>query len=219
MAFSAETLDFLFENRLHDNRDWFKAHKAEYETLVQKPMRAFAEQMTARLQKLDSELELQRVARIYRDTRFAKDSIFRENIWCTVGRSHDLYESLPSFYFDISPAGFEYGCGHYHTATPVMAAARKLILAKDPAAMEAMEAYRKQRTFKLYGDLYKRDHYPAESAENRDWLNRKTLGVSAQLHDFELLFSDALADRVFAQLKKIFPVYTFMLKANHIAGD
>ena len=27
MAFSAKTLDFLFENRLQDSRDWFLDHK------------------------------------------------------------------------------------------------------------------------------------------------------------------------------------------------
>ena len=32
MAFSAKTLDFLFENRLQDSRDWFLDHKDTYQT-------------------------------------------------------------------------------------------------------------------------------------------------------------------------------------------
>ena len=35
--FSQKTLDFLFENRLHDSREWFAQHKKEYQELVIQP--------------------------------------------------------------------------------------------------------------------------------------------------------------------------------------
>lgn len=37
--FSQKTLDFLFENRLHDSREWFAQHKKEYQELVIQPLR------------------------------------------------------------------------------------------------------------------------------------------------------------------------------------
>ena len=34
MAFSENTLDFLFENRVVDSKAWFEEHRAVYEALV-----------------------------------------------------------------------------------------------------------------------------------------------------------------------------------------
>ena len=39
MAFSAKTLDFLFENRLQDSRDWFLDHKDTYQAVLLEPMK------------------------------------------------------------------------------------------------------------------------------------------------------------------------------------
>ena len=30
MQFSQKSVDFLFENRLHDSREWFNAHKEDF---------------------------------------------------------------------------------------------------------------------------------------------------------------------------------------------
>ena len=38
MPFSIETLDFLSLNRAMNSREWFHAHRAEYESLVVAPM-------------------------------------------------------------------------------------------------------------------------------------------------------------------------------------
>ena len=32
--FTKQTLDFLFENRLHDSKAWFEEHKEDYNRLV-----------------------------------------------------------------------------------------------------------------------------------------------------------------------------------------
>ena len=38
MPFSEKTLDFLFENRLQDSKDWFDAHKPIYQQYVLEPL-------------------------------------------------------------------------------------------------------------------------------------------------------------------------------------
>ncbi len=38
MGFTQGTIDFLFENRLHDSREWFGEHKQDYKALVTEPL-------------------------------------------------------------------------------------------------------------------------------------------------------------------------------------
>jgi len=57
------------------SRDWFNAHKSEYEEGFVKPMQALLTEASARLDRSypDCELGEPKVFRIYRDVRFSKD--------------------------------------------------------------------------------------------------------------------------------------------------
>lgn len=220
MPFSPSTLDFLFENRLNDSKSWFNEHRDDYNNYVAKPFKEFTEALTPAMQNIDSLISHVRVSRIYRDARYARGkSIFRENMWCTFSRTHDLYKSLPSFYFEISGNGFDYGCGYYIAATESMNDLRSLILNDSPYFTAALEAFEAQSTFDLYGDMYKRDRYPAESDTKKNWLNRKTIGISAQSKDWELLFSDRLADKIAADFESVVPIYDLFLKAEEFSAE
>lgn len=220
MSFSPSTLDFLFENRLNDSKSWFNEHRDDYNNYVAKPFNDFTEALTPAMQNIDSLISHVRVSRIYRDARYARGkSIFRENMWCTFSRTHDLYKSLPSFYFEISGNGFDYGCGYYIAATGSMNDLRSLILNDSQYFTAALEAFEAQSTFDLYGDMYKRDRYPAESDAKKNWLNRKTIGISARSKDWELLFSDRLADKIAADFESIAPIYDLFLKAEESSAE
>ena len=39
-GFSPETIDFLWGIRLNNNREWFEAHKKQYQTTLYEPMKA-----------------------------------------------------------------------------------------------------------------------------------------------------------------------------------
>ena len=69
-GFSQGAIDFLWGIRFNNERGWFLAHKEEFLTLVDAPMRELAAQvsqaMTEEFPKLGLELK---VSRIYRDAR------------------------------------------------------------------------------------------------------------------------------------------------------
>lgn len=221
MPFSARTLDFLFENRLNNSREWFKEHKNEYKELVEQPFKEFTDKLAPYIADIDSGASLMRISRIYRDVRFVKDGfIFRENMWCTFGRMRDLYKAMPAFYFDISAAGFEYGCGYYCASSESMEAFRQLILSDSPYYIAAYNDFSNQDIFEMYGDIYKKNRFPAESPEKCSWLNRKTVGIcSPRNDDFELMFSDRLADRVGEDLQKMASFYDLLMKAEELAAE
>lgn len=220
MPFSAKTLDFLFENRMNDSKAWFTEHKEDYIRLVKEPFIEFTEALKPYIADIDSQMNTVRISRIYRDARFAKGrSVFRENMWCTFSRVRDLYKALPAFYFDISANGFEYGCGYYTASAESMDALRKLIISDNAAFAAALEAYNSQDIFELYGDMYKKNHFPGESEEKCFWLNRKTIGLTALSTDWELLFSDRLAEKIGEDFKKAAPVYDLFMKAEEAAAN
>ena len=216
MPFSAKSLDFLFENTLNDSKVWFNEHKEDYKQNVVLPFAELVTSLTDTMLEIDGDFicDPKKISRLYRDARYSKGkSIFRDYVWYSFSRSREAYDH-PGYYFSISPNGFDYGCGYYAASTETMNILRGLILSGDKTAKAALKAYKEQSVFELYGEMYKRDHYPDESPEKRDWLNRRQIGVSCESKDFQLLFSDRLAEKVAADFKAIAPVYKLFITAT-----
>lgn len=219
MPFTKKTLDFLFENCLHDSKEWYQEHKAEYKQYVAEPFSEFITALQPTINEIDSEITCnpKRFSRLYRDARYSRGGpIFREHVWCSFGRKTEQFEASPSFYFDVSPSGFEYGCGYYMASTATMNALRNLIIKKDKAFQEAIKAYENQNIFQLAGDLYKKNRYPDQSKRLCNWLNRKSIYLFCKDSNINLLCSEKLAERIAEDFLKIAPVYNLFLEAkNH----
>ncbi len=221
MPFSQASLDFLFENRLHDNKEWFNEHKADYKELVTEPMAQLILDVAPTMEKIDKQIicNPKRISRLYRDARMHPDSIFRDHIWYSFGRQKDGFNPRPEFYFSVGASGMSFGCGYYCPRPATMEAARQLILARDESFQKAFKAVEKQKTFSMYGDLYKRNKYPDQPPEICLWLNRKNLGLSADITDPEIMFGEALSAYVSGEFLKIAPIYDFYLKAETLATN
>ena len=98
MPISAKTLDFLFENKLNNSKEWYHAHKKEYTELVLRPLAELVVKLKPTMLELDPDLIVEprvtrSISRIYRDTRFSKDkSLYRDNMWLIFIRDKKLYE-------------------------------------------------------------------------------------------------------------------------------
>ena len=152
--FSQKTLDFLFENRLNDSREWFSDHKKEYQALVIQPLRQLVMDLSPTMLELDPEFTTEpkvdkTICRIWRDTRYSKDpSLYRDHMWIIFKRGGRMHGTdYPGMYFEISLDGFDYGCGFYHASTAFMNNLRTRILQSDPEFQAAQEAYLSQKVF------------------------------------------------------------------------
>jgi uncharacterized protein (DUF2461 family) len=67
--------DFFLALALHNDRDWFQAHRAEYEQGWAQPMASLMDEVRAGLRGAYGKRELgaPKVFRIHRDIRFSKD--------------------------------------------------------------------------------------------------------------------------------------------------
>ncbi|MBE6835276.1 MAG: DUF2461 domain-containing protein [Ruminococcaceae bacterium] len=220
MNFSKEGLDFLFENRLMDSKPWFIEHRDIYEEKVLEPMRELVEALAPTINEIDDRMICEpkigkSISRIYRDTRFTHDkSIFREKIWCVFLRDKKLYDGLPAFFVEVTPDGFSYGCGYYKASTASMERFRELILNDDRDYRAARKAVEKSEVFNLYAEKFKRTKFPNESEKKREWLDMKNIGAICYSNDFELLFSDRLADKIAKDFLSLKPFYKFLMKVE-----
>ena len=138
-------------------------------------------------------------------------------MWVAFTRDKKQYDSPCGFVMEFSPTGFRYGCGYWQAPPDIMAALRELILKNDPDFRAAKEAYDSQTVFQLEGDCYKRSRFPEQPEELREWLDRKNIDFMHNSKDFELLFSDRLADVLIRDLPLLKPMYALFLKAEMLA--
>lgn len=219
MPFSAKTLDFIFENRLHDSRQWFNEHKPEYRALVVEPFARLVSDLAPDMLKNDGQFVTdprvgRTICRIWRDTRYTKDpSLYRDSMWLIFKRDRMHSEDYPGIYFEIDGSGFHYGCGFYHASASYMNILRRMVLKQTPAFLAAQKAYTSQKMFTMEGECYKRPHFSDQPEALRNWLERRNIGFYADSKNFDLLFSDELAQTLKIDFKLLAPIYHLLLEA------
>ena len=225
MPFSAKTLDFLFENRLHDSRIWFEEHKEEYQKQVLFPLQELVRQLTPHVLKIDSQLTTEprvdrTICRIRRDTRFSHDkSLYRDNMWIIFKRGKMHGTEVPGIYFEIAADGFHYGCGFYNASVRYMETMRSMILANDPDFCKADQRFCSQAVYHIEGDCYKRPRFEKQPQNRREGLERRGICFVADSQDFELLFSNHLAEKLAADFSILSPIYRFLQKVSFVERE
>lgn len=226
MPFSDESLGFLFENRVVNSKTWFLEHRDKYENLVLTPLRELVVELTPTMLSIDpliiSEPKIGKsISRIYRDTRFSRDkSIFRDVMWCSFGRGKRNGVSRPEFFFELSPSGFRCGCGWYQAPGDTMDVIRDMVRADDKHFLEARRALDESPVFGLMDTRYKRTRHPDQPEEKRLWLDQRGIGAIMSSEDFDLLYSEKLAEALREYFTSLAPFYNFLLEADtRAAGE
>ena len=125
--FTRRTIAFLRALKRNNDREWFRARKAEYEAHVRGPMiellarladdfRAFAPELVA-----DPKMSLYR---IYRDTRFSEDRTPLKTHAAAHFPDRRLRKSGAGLYLEVAPQWVWIGGGLYMPDTAVLAAIR-----------------------------------------------------------------------------------------------
>lgn len=219
MPFSQQTIDFLIENRLCDSRAWFAENHERYQRFVIEPLRELVVRLTPCMRTIDAEVVTEprvdkTICRIWRDTRYSHDKLlYRDTLWIIFKRGRMHSTEAPGLYFEIGPDGFNYGTGFYAPSSSYMQTLRAMVLAGTPSFQAAQRAYAAQDVFRMEGDCFKRARYPDQPEALRAWLERRSIGFYAESADFDLLFSDGLADRLSADFARIAPIYRFLMDA------
>ncbi|MBI3263589.1 MAG: DUF2461 domain-containing protein [Acidobacteria bacterium] len=180
--FSPRSLTFLRALKKHNDRDWFRAHREEYERDVHAPMVALVERLAGDLATFAPELVASpRVSlyRIYRDTRFSADkSPFKTHAAAVFPcRGLGKHEGA-GLYIEISPARVLAAGGMYMPQTTQLQLVREHLASNFTQFRSLVEApsFRK-RVGTIEGEKLRRvprgfpaDHPAAEYLKFRQFL-------------------------------------------------
>ena len=131
MNFPAETLRFLRALKRNNRREWFEAHRGDYESYVRQPMTAIVERLAVDLRAFAPELVASpkiSMYRIYRDTRFSENKTPYKTHVAAVFPTRGLpkHEGAGA-YFQIAADGVWIGGGMYMPQAPQLLAVRQHI--------------------------------------------------------------------------------------------
>jgi uncharacterized protein (TIGR02453 family) len=182
MTFPAETLRFLRALKRNNRREWFNAHRDDYEAYVRQPMTAIVERLAVDLRAFAPELVASpkvSIYRIYRDTRFSENKAPYKTHVAAVFPTRGLpkHEGAGA-YFHISPDELWIGGGMYMPQPPQLVAVREHIAGhfKQLRAIVESPGFRKH-VGELSGDKltrvprgYPADHPAAEYLKFRHFV-------------------------------------------------
>ncbi len=209
-GFSQATGDFLWGLSMNNDREWFNAHRDEYEAHLNGPFRSLASETLARLQQRFPDQDFQvHIARIWRDARrlFGRGP-FKDHLWFSI-QSSDHRAGGPMFWFELNPTGWSFGMGNWEDAADITAAWRALIDA-DPARFEGIvRDIESLGPYRLYGEMYKRPKADRGEFLN-PWYNRKHLSVGYEMGYGGVMYTPKLPQYLADRFAGLMPLYVFL---------
>ena len=131
--FSAATLKFLRSLKRNNRREWFNAHRDEYERHVRQPMTAIVERLAEDFRSFAPELVASpkiSMYRIYRDTRFSENKAPYKTHVAAVFPTRGLAKHEGAgLYFHVSAEDVWIGGGMYSPQPSQLVAVREHIAA------------------------------------------------------------------------------------------
>jgi len=203
---------FFAQLASRQDRDWFKAHKAEYERLWEVPMKALFEALHARLKASFPKVGSPKHLRIYRDVRFSKDKAPFKT---------EIAASLPLFGGDALMGCGLYasfgrenvvGAGRWMMDGDELARYRKALAGAGGAAFAKGVAKAKQAGYEvMVHEALKRvpPPYPAEHAR-AELLKLKGFAVGFPKLPASALGDGKLVERIVKQTKAIAPLLKWL---------
>jgi uncharacterized protein (TIGR02453 family) len=162
-GFRPEALRFLRELGENNYRDWFHAHRDEYETLLLEPARDFVVEMGEELRAIGADVHAEprvngSISRINRDTRFRKDKRpYKDHLDLWFWQGEGPSRQCPGYWFRLSPEQLILGAGRHHLEPPLLDRFREAVAddERGEALRRAVEQVR-AAGYEVGGSHYKR---------------------------------------------------------------
>lgn len=217
-GFSNEAFRFLKDLKKHNDKQWFNAHRGDYEQYLLKPLRDLVTDLTDCMLGIDLSFEVapavnKTISRIHRDTRFSKDkSPFRDCMWITFKRSGKDWARWSAGYFlEINATWYRYGLGFYDAAPNIMAQFRQQLDEAPERFLKAIAWFDEQDTFTLEGETYKRPKDSDKCEPIRTWYNHKSFYLCCNRKNDQTIASSQLVDDLVAGFSMTAPLYHYLL--------
>lgn len=209
-------LSTAFFTRLAENnsKEWFEAHRQEYEDVLLTPFKALVRDLSCFMLGLDAQLVTEParvVARINRDVRFSHDKApYKTNLWLVFRRFVNNWQSHPCWFFELAADWYRYGMGFYNAPRTTMEAFRNELALHPDRFRGIVAPLLKNGSFTVEGERYKKTPKPEPPQELREWGGLKNLYVVRNSVPDEVLFSPLLIEEIQNGFTAMQPLYTFL---------
>ena len=218
-GFSQNTIDFMWNIRLNNNKPWFEAHKDEFKRDFHTPMKELGQEVFERITADYGDRGfIHKLSRIYKDARRVHDgSLYRDNLWFSVEKPYaeEMENSgVLTFWFDLNPEGWSYGLGYYAAKAATMEKLRARIDDNPKEFEKLIHLLNNQNEFKLDGPEYARQKQ-APTPITQEWYNKKSFSL---IHFGEIgdeLFSSEFANRLVNGYRFLIPFYDYFAAAEN----
>ncbi len=192
---------FLADLKSNNTRDWFEAHRGDYEDLFLIPAKVFVTAMSERLDKLYPGLNAVpkingSIRRLNRDTRFGKDKSLYHDYLHLIFWKGTKATTAPGFHLVISAGHTGFGTGMWIFSDTELAQYRQKVMqpavAKDLREMIAQA--RQVPGQELDEPALKRVPKGFDDASDPDLLRHKGIVVRGDLMDPSPLFTANATD-------------------------
>lgn len=215
-GFTKQAGDFMWELAFNNERPWFMEHKAQFEELVNTPMKALAAETAELMRARCPERELtMHVSRIYRDARrlFGRGP-YKDHLWFMI-YDETVKNAGPVFWFEFGKGEYGYGMGFYDATSAQMEAFRKMVDA-NPARFERLAESIEGSEFTVHGEEYKRKKAERGGVIGK-WYNRKRIYVSFY-RDFDGTGLEAdFPQRLCDAFMRLMPMYDYFTEFYNAA--
>ncbi len=219
--FTTETLDFLQDLEIHNERDWFNDNKQRYLNDVVAPMIAFIIDVEAPLHKkvskhfvADPKTNGGSMFRIYRDTRFAKDKTpYKTNTGAQFRHAAGKDVHAPGLYLHVEPGNGFMGSGIWGPSTKDLTRLRTAMVDDPKAFNRAHNAkWVEAGGWAANTDMLKRapKGWPADHPMIED-LRRKHFTFGREITEAELLSPD-LVDLYVSRIAETKPLLRWLCR-------
>jgi len=144
-------MTFLRQVMANNNREWFHAHKADYEAAREEWEQA-VEQVRQRIIGFDPSVAAQPLKdctyRFYRDTRFSPDKSPYKNHFGAYINAHGKKALRGGYYVHLEPGSCLLAVGNYWLPTNILTSCRNEMMANEEEWLRCVES----KAFKKYYD-------------------------------------------------------------------
>jgi uncharacterized protein (TIGR02453 family) len=218
-GFRPGAIAFLRALKRNNTREWFQAHRADYEREVREPLAALAEEMDVRFATIAPEIvgdPKRSLFRIHRDVRFSNDkSPYKTNAACWFYHAdggRGVGSSAPhggaGFYFHFEPGGAMIGGGIWMPPRPTLARIREAIDENHRALARVLQDTAVRKRFGGLDESAMLTRMPrgyAESQPAAALLRHQSFTIGRDLPERELL-SPRLPDLLARDYAALVPV-------------
>ena len=218
--FSPKTFKFLRALARNNSREWFHAHKQDYEANLRQPFLRLITDLQPDVHTISEHYRADprgvggSLFRIHRDTRFSNDKTPYKS-WSGARMFHARSKQVPapSFYLHVQPGSCFIGAGLWQPETDTQRRIRQFIFDNPAAWKAAVQAKVFKRRYELVGDSLVRPPrgFPADH-ELIDDLKRKDFVASANLDD-ETVLGPNLRKAVATHLAGLAPLVDYLCAA------